>query len=125
MPPRAAPALLPRPLPRLLAGPLLALLAGGLAGCGHLGANLSQREIVVHFKAGTTAAQHREVRTACTGYAGTRPEPLPASTLPSVRLNDVRFRVDEASDAQLARLEGCLTRFPYVLGVSDTDTEMH
>jgi hypothetical protein len=101
------------------------LLAGALAGCGHLAANLSQRELVVQFKSGTTAAQHREVRTACSGYPGTRPEPLPTSKLASVRANDVRFRVDKASDAQLAHLEACLTRFPFVLGVSDTDTEMH
>jgi hypothetical protein len=32
-------------------------------------------------------------------------------------LYDVRYRVDHASDADLARLQQCLQRFPSVVGI--------
>jgi hypothetical protein len=40
-------------------------------------------------------------------------------------LSNVRFRVDKADDAELARLESCLTRFRFVAGVDDTGDAMH
>jgi hypothetical protein len=108
----------------LAAGTALAL-GWGVAGCGHLGASLRQREIVVRFSPGATPEQHRAVRAACDHFAGTTAEPLPTSTLASVRLSDVRFRVDDATDAQLAKLEACLSKFPFVAGIDDTSDEMH
>jgi hypothetical protein len=42
-----------------------------------------------------------------------------------VQLSNVRFRVDKADDAELARLESCLTRFRFVAGVDDTGDAMH
>jgi hypothetical protein len=104
---------------------LVALALALAAGCGHLADNLRQREIVVRFVPGATPAQHREVRSACDHFTNARPEPLPTSTLRSVRLSDVRFRVDDADDAELARLESCLTRFRFVQGVDDTGDVMH
>jgi hypothetical protein len=95
------------------------------AGCGHLTDNLAQRELIVQFDVGATAEQHEQVRAACNGFAGTTLEPRPTSTLESVRLNDVRYRVDRADDAQLARIEACLSRFPFVRGVRDTGLPMH
>ena len=104
----------------------LAVAATGLAaGCGHLAANLAQRELVVRFVPGATPAQHLEVRSACDHFANATPEPLPTSTLRSVQLSNVRFRVDKADDADLARLESCLTRFRFVAGVDDTGDAMH
>ena len=114
---------MPVPRPARIAASGCALAA--LAGCGHLADNLAQREMVVKFAPGATAEQHRQVRAACDGVGGATAAPLPTSTLRSVRLNDVRFRVDGASDAQLARLQACLTRFPFVQGVADTGTMMH
>jgi hypothetical protein len=108
----------------LVAGTALAVGAG-VAGCGHLGANLRQREIVVRFAPDATPEQHRAVRAACDHFPGTTAEPQPTSTLASVRLSDVRFRVDNATDAQLAKLEACLSKFPFVTGVDDTSDEMH
>jgi hypothetical protein len=101
--------------PATVASLLAVAVAGVIAGCGKYGA---QREVVVTFKPGATQAQHDAARTACTGVvARSTPEPRPTSTLPSVRLNDVRFRVDAANDGELAKLYECLRQQPGVLGV--------
>jgi hypothetical protein len=114
-----------RPVGALLAACAVVAAGWSVAGCGHLGANLRQREIVVRFAPDATPEQHRAVRAACDHVPGTTAEPLPTSTLASVRLSDVRFRVDDADDAQLAKLEACLSKFPFVAGVDDTSDEMH
>ena len=49
--------------------------------------------------------------------AEARAEALPTDHLASDNLYDVIYRVDNASDAQLARLEQCLQKYPSVLGV--------
>jgi len=107
---------------RLLAVRLLAVAvagaatAAGLTGCG--GRYQSPREVVVTFRPTATQAQHDAARAACATAAGrTTPEPAPTSTLPATRLNDVRFRVDEANDPELAQLYDCLRRQPGVLGI--------
>jgi hypothetical protein len=45
------------------------------------------------------------------------PEPLPTDNKLSDTVNDVRFRIDNATDAQIAQLETCLGRFRSVQGV--------
>lgn len=90
--------------------------AGVLGGCGKYQA---QREVVVTFRPDASQAQHDSARTACTGVVSrSTPEPKPTSTLASVRLNDVRFRVDSANDGELAALYECLRHQPGVLGVN-------
>jgi hypothetical protein len=81
-----------------------------------------KREVVVVFKPGTTAADRDRVRAACadaTPHAS--PEPVGPGTLKSSRVNDVRFRVDKADDAELAKLYACLTKDPAVRGVNLPD----
>jgi hypothetical protein len=97
--------------------PLLAVSAVLiLGGCGKY---QTQREVVVTFRPNATPAQHDAARTACTGVvARSTPAPKPTSTLASVQLNDVRFRVDSANDGELAKLYDCLRHQPGVLGVS-------
>lgn len=113
----------PTRTPTRLAALGVAAAAASLAlgGCGHLGANLARREVVVHFDPAAPQAQHDAARSACTGLPGASAEPRPTSTLPSVRAADVRFRVDSASDAQLAALYRCLARQPGVVGVDIPD----
>ena len=108
--------MMPVPSGRLAAlSLLLAASVGLLSGCGKYTA---QREVVVTFARGATQAQHDAARTACTGViARSTPVPKPTSTLASVRLHDVRFRVDSANDGELAQLYDCLRRQPGVLGV--------
>ncbi len=88
-----------------------------LAGCGRYGDRLRQRELVVHFEPGATQAQHLAVRTACSGYPNTSPEPIGSDTRRSSLLNNVRFRIDNASYRELARLTECLNRQPGVRGI--------
>jgi hypothetical protein len=101
----------------VLALGLSAALAVGLTACNPV---LSKREVVVHFTVAATAEQHRSAQTACTGVAPhTQPEPIVHDKYASSRVADVRFRVDKASDHDLAQLYNCLGRQPGVLGVSD------
>lgn len=109
-------------LPIVIAPPVVGLAAAGLlvlavSGCN---ANLSKREIVVHFTPQATDAQHRAAREACTGVAPhTTPEPIVHNQYPTSRITDIRFRVDKANDNDLAKLYNCLGKQPGVVGVSD------
>jgi hypothetical protein len=96
---------------------VLAAVLSLTAGC-----NATKRELVVMFSGASTAAQHLTARGNCTGVAAhTTPEPLAAST---GRGNpDVRFRIDKASDKDIATLEACLQRQPGVSGFRDTNDE--
>lgn len=71
----------------------------------------------MQFKPGTTQATRLQVRAACSRLPQARPEPLPTDHLASDRLYDVRYQVGGASDAQLAKLQQCLQRFPAVVGI--------
>lgn len=102
----------------VLSAALLVVLA---AGCGRYGGKLARRELVVHFAPGATTAQHLAARKACTGIPNTTPEPIVANPLPSERVNDIRFRIDRASDRDLARLSACLNRQPGVVGVDPVE----
>lgn len=87
------------------------------------GCNATKRELVVMFSGASTAAQHMSARTNCTGVAShTVPEPLASST--GGGNPDVRFRIDKASDKDIATLESCLQHQPGVSGFKDTNDEM-
>src|SRR4051794_21953577 len=94
---------------RGLAAAVLVLLLGAVVG-GCNNGNLTRRELVVHFDPSATAADHAAARTACAD-AAPHASPLPAPS-PSSRgvqpANDVRFRVDHASDRDLNQLLQCL-----------------
>jgi len=94
-----------------------ALLLPTAAGCAKFDAALGEQEAVVAFKDGTPNATRLKVRAACSHVPQAFPEPLPTDHMASDLLNDVRYRVDHASDADLARLQVCLQKFPSVEGV--------
>ena len=105
------------PLRLLAATCVAAALVCLAAGC-----NATKRELVVFFTSASTAAQHLAARGNCTGVARhTSPEPLPSST--GGGNPDVRFRIDQASDKDIATLEACLQRQPGVSGFKDTNDE--
>ena len=70
----------------------------------------------MHFQNGTSNATRLHVRAACSHVPKAMPEPLPTDHKASDLLYDVRYRVNHASDADLARLQQCLQRFPSVDG---------
>ena len=90
-----------------------------LSGC-----NGAKRELTVVFAAGTTADQRAAASRACAGAAPhTSPEPIPtpSGTRGIERSGSlVRFRIDSASDHDLARLEDCLQKQPGVKGFQDS-----
>lgn len=77
------------------------------------------REVVVVFKPGSTEADRDRVRASCAS-ASPHASPVPEGpgALKSSRVNDVRFRVDRAGNAELNKLYACLTADPSVRGVN-------
>ncbi len=87
-----------------------------LAGCRQM-QNFTEQEVVVVFKDGATQADHARVWQKCQGLDGIKPEPLiTESKYPSTLLNNVRYRVDNASNYQLQQLYSCLAKDPSVAG---------
>lgn len=81
----------------------------------------TQREVIVFFAADAPQSDHENALRACTGVAKhTSPEPISPGTHRVAPTSDVRFRIDNADDRDIALLETCLTKQPGVVGVQDT-----
>lgn len=109
-----------RPAVRWAVAVLLAVLTLAAAGCASFDKTFGQQEAVVQFQPGTPKAAKLRVRAACSHIAQVRAERLPTAKLVSAQVYDVRYQVGGASDAQLARLQQCLQKFPSVVGVNFT-----
>ena len=109
---------------------LLAALAAGtvavamtaLAGCSQFDSALGQRQAVVTFNPGTTVAQRMAVRAACAKTPNVTPQPLPSNSNSPYSLEQVTYQINQASDADVALLEKCLSKFPSVAGVPQRDS---
>jgi hypothetical protein len=89
-----------------------------LSGCAKFDAAMSQQEAVVTFANGTPQATMLKVRDACAKVPGATPETIPPSINGTTGTYDVRYRVDQASDVDIARLSKCLSQFKSVQGIS-------
>lgn len=92
-----------------LAAAALALLAG----CAKMDSSLGQQWVDVQLAPNTTLAAARHVTTACSHVPGVRAVPA-KPTSPGHLVGSVRFYTTHASDADMARLQACLQRFPAV-----------
>ena len=103
---------------------VLRVAAVGLVGVTLAGCNGTKRELTVVFDAGTTADQRAAASQACAGVAPhTSPEPIPTpSGIRGIERTGslVRFRIDSASDRDIARLEECLQKQTGVKGFQDS-----
>jgi hypothetical protein len=109
---------------RVAAYGLFAVLVGTLtAGCSGFDKAFGQREAIVTFQQGTPKSVRLQVRAACSHVPKAVPEPLPRSNKLSDYDNDVRYRIDKASDADVAQLENCLSKFRVVRGVETPQDE--
>lgn len=81
---------------------------------------LGQRYATVHFKQGTSYAERQRVQQACTAPR-VRPVPMGANDRANARYNEIQYRVDDASDGDIAALSKCLKRYPSVLGIDLSD----
>jgi hypothetical protein len=97
-------------------------LALALAGCARFDAALGQQWAVVNFKSNTTVATLLKVRSACSHVPNVHAEQLPKVRSVENMVYALRYRTDNASDANLAALQECLQRFPSVAGIDFEDS---
>jgi hypothetical protein len=96
--------------------------AVALAGCSQFDAALGQRQAIVTFRPDTPVSQRLAVRSACGKVPDVRAQPVPSNLNSPYALQQLTFRVDHATNADLARLEKCLARFPSVVGITLQDS---
>ena len=105
------------------AGTAVAAVAlAALAGCSQFDAALGQRQAVVSFRPGTPLSQRLTVRSACAKVPAVKAQPLPSDLNSPYALQQVIYRVDHATNADIARLETCLDKFPSVAGITLQDS---
>ncbi|MBV9380689.1 MAG: hypothetical protein JOY82_01245 [Streptosporangiaceae bacterium] len=109
-----------RVLPRVV---IPALIAGAvLTGCSKFDAALGQRQALVSFKDGTSTAERLHVRATCAKPPRVSAAPLPSGSLAAYDVAQIAYQVNNASNADIARLEVCLSKFPSVAGVTLQDS---
>lgn len=96
--------------------------AVALAGCSRFDAALGQRQAMVTFRSGVPVSQRLAVRSACAKVPAVTAQPLPSDLNSPYALQQLTFHIDHATDADVARLEKCLARFPVVAGVTLRDS---
>ncbi len=106
----------------LLAAGTMIAAAAALAGCSQFDSALGQRQAVVSFTDSATLAQRMAVRTACAKPPNVVPQPLPSNMNTPYALAQVIYKINQASDADVAVLETCLSKFPAVQGISLQDS---
>lgn len=99
-----------------------ALAVISLAGCAKMDAALGQQWIVVQFNSNTTVAMARQVARACSHVPNLRLGPIQPTSPRSDIIESMRYNATNASDANTAQLQGCLTRFPSVQGINLLDS---
>ena len=99
-----------------------AVALAALAGCSQFDAALGQRQAVVSFRTGTPLSQRLAVRSACAKVPAVKAQPLPSDLNTPYALAQVTYRIDHATDADVARLETCLAKFPAVVGITLQDS---
>src|SRR5689334_9226169 len=93
-----------------------------LVGCSQFDTAPGQWPAVVSFRTNTTLSQRLSVRSTCAKVPAVKAQPLPSDLNSPYALQQVTFRVDHASNADIARLETCLAKFPAVVGVTLQDS---
>jgi hypothetical protein len=108
---------------RRVAAPLVvAACAAGVAGCASFDKALGQQQAIVSFKDGTSDNVRLQVRSACGTLPNVTPAPLPSGVPLSESLDQVIYNVSNASDADEARLQECLSKYPSVIGLNFEDS---
>lgn len=74
------------------------------------------------FQPNTSIATMLKVRTACSSIPNVVPEALPHKKNMVTMSGAVTYQTNNATDANLARLQQCLQRFPSVAGMDPEDS---
>ena len=91
-----------------------------LSGCAQMSAALGQQWVVVQLASNTKLATAKHVTATCSRASGLRAEPV-RPTSPGKVVASVRFISTQATDADMAKLQQCLQRFPVVQGLTMTE----
>jgi hypothetical protein len=91
-----------------------------LAGCAQMDAALGQQWVVVQLASNTKLATAKHVTFTCSRASGLRAEPV-RPTSPGKIVGLVRFISTKATDADMAKLQQCLQKFPAVQGLTMTE----
>jgi hypothetical protein len=110
----------PRARALLALGAVLAVTA--VAGCSRFDAALGQRQAIVTFSDSATLSQRLAVRTACAKIPDVTPQPLPSNLNAAYELPQVIYQINQASNADIARLQVCVSKFPSVSGFTLQDS---
>lgn len=81
---------------------------------------LGQRYVVVHFDTSVGQQERERVQRACADPPTVRAQPVTPGRS-SAKGSDVRYRVDKATEADVAVLSKCLKRHEGVLGIDISD----
>lgn len=100
----------------------MAICLLGVTGCSQFDKALGQQQALVSFSSGTPDSVRLQVRTTCGRLPNVAPAPLPKGVPLSSALSEVVFQVNNASDADIARLQECLQKFPSVAGIDLQDS---
>jgi hypothetical protein len=93
----------------------------GVTGCAQFDKALGQQQALVTFQNGTSVATRLQVRAACAKVPHVSAIPIPKGVPLSSALDEVEYSVTGASNADLARLQECLSQFPSVQGLNLQD----
>jgi hypothetical protein len=110
----------PRVRALLALGAVLAVTA--VAGCSRFDAALGQRQAIVTFSDSATLSQRLAVRAACAKIPNVTPQPLPSNLNAAYALPQVIYQINQASNADIARLQVCVSKFPSVSGFTLQDS---
>jgi hypothetical protein len=110
-----------RVLPRVVICAIaFSLLA--VTGCSQFDKALGQRQALVSFKDSTPVSVRLQVRAACAKLPNVTAAPIPTGVPLGSAVGVVVYQINNASDADVARLSECLTKFPSVVGMNIQDS---
>lgn len=101
---------------------ITALIAVTVTGCSKFDAALGQQQAIVSFKAGTPTSEKLKIRSTCGSLPNVHTTPVGNLKKEPYALSELIYQVNNASDADIARLEVCLSKFTSVAGVTMQDS---
>jgi len=99
-----------------------AIALTGLTGCAKMDASLGKQWMTVQFSPGTSEGTALHVRAACSHIRNTPPIALPAKHTMISILYGVQYDTTNSTLANVAQLQGCLSKFKSVQSVNSQDT---
>ena len=94
----------------------------GVTGCAQFDKSLGQQQALVSFKSGTPVSVRLHVRTTCAKLPHVTAAPIAKGVPLSSAVDEVVYQVTGASNADIARLQVCLSGFPSVQGMDLQDS---